>query len=46
MKEVQDSLAAQGCEVLKTNSTEFAAMIKAELPHWAKIVKESGARVD
>ena len=46
MKEVQDALAAQGCEVLKRNSSEFAAMIRAELPQWARIVKESGARVD
>ena len=45
-KEVQDSLAAQGCEVLKRDSTAFASMIKAELPQWARIVKESGAKVD
>ena len=45
-KEVQEQLAAQGCEVLKRNGAEFAKMIRAELPQWARIVKESGATVD
>ena len=45
-KDVQESLAAQGCEVLKRDSAAFAKMIRDELPQWAKIVKDSGARVD
>ncbi|MFO1328084.1 MAG: tripartite tricarboxylate transporter substrate binding protein [Rubrivivax sp.] len=45
-KEVQDQLAAQGCEVLKRGAADFAAMIRAELPLWAKVVKDSGATVD
>ena len=45
-KEVQEQLAAQGCEVLKRNGAEFAKMIRAELPQWARIVKESGATVE
>lgn len=45
-KEVQDALAAQGCEVFKKTPTEFAKLIQSELPMWAKIVKDSGAKVD
>ena len=46
MKEVQDSLAAQGCEVFKKGPVEFAKLIQSDLPMWAKIVKDSGAKVD
>jgi len=45
-KEVQDKLAAQGCEVMKGSSAQFAAMIRDDLPRWAKIVKDSGATLD
>lgn len=45
-KEVQDKLAAQGCEILKGSSAQFAAIIRDDLPRWAKIVKESGATLD
>jgi tripartite-type tricarboxylate transporter receptor subunit TctC len=45
-KDVQDKLAAQGCEPYKSTPAEFAALIKEELPRWAKIVKDSGAQVD
>ena len=45
-KEVQEQLGLQGCEVLKRNSGEFAQMIQAELPQWARVVKASGATVD
>jgi len=45
-KDVQDLLAAQGCEPLKRNAGEFASMIQVELPQWARVVKDSGATVD
>ena len=45
-KEVVDKLAAQGCEVLTGNPVQFAALIKADLPRWNKIVKDSGAQID
>jgi tripartite-type tricarboxylate transporter receptor subunit TctC len=45
-KDVQDRLAAQGCEVMKGTPTQFAALMREELPKWAKIVKESGAKLD
>lgn len=45
-KEVQDQLAAQGCEAFKLDSAGFARLIAAELPQWARVVKDSGATVD
>jgi tripartite-type tricarboxylate transporter receptor subunit TctC len=45
-KDVQDKLAAQGCEVLKGNPAQFSALIRDDLPKWAKIVSESGASLD
>ena len=45
-KDVQDRLAAQGAEVWTTTPEQFAAIIKSELPKWAKIVKDSNAQVD
>lgn len=45
-KEVQDQLAAQGCEVFFGTPAQFAALIRSDLPKWARIVKESGARLD
>jgi tripartite-type tricarboxylate transporter receptor subunit TctC len=45
-KDLQEKLALQGGEVMSSTPEQFAAMIKSELPQWAKIVKESGATVD
>ena len=45
-KDVQDKLAAQGCEVMKGTPAQFAALVRDDLPKWAKIVRESGARLD
>ena len=45
-KDVQDKMAANGAEPTSSTPEEFAAQIRAELPKWAKIVKDSGARVD
>ena len=42
-KDVKEKLAAQGAEPYITTPEQFAALIKDELPKWAKIVKESGA---
>jgi tripartite-type tricarboxylate transporter receptor subunit TctC len=33
-----------GMEVIANSPTEFADIIKAEIPVWAKIIKESGAK--
>lgn len=45
-KDVQEKLAAQGCEILKGNPAQFSALIRDDLPRWAKIVSESGASLD
>ncbi len=45
-RDVIDKLAAQGCEALPGNPSQFAALIREDLPRWSKIVKESGAQID
>jgi tripartite-type tricarboxylate transporter receptor subunit TctC len=44
--ETRDKLAAVGCEPFKSTPEQFAALIRDDLPRWAKIVKDSGATVD
>ncbi|MDN3919938.1 Bug family tripartite tricarboxylate transporter substrate binding protein [Roseateles violae] len=46
MPETREKLAAVGCEPFLATSEQFAALVKDELPKWAKIVKDSGATVD
>ena len=43
---VKDSLRAQGAEAAAGSADEFARIIKADFSKWAKVVRESGARVD
>lgn len=43
---VRDHLATVGCEPYKSTPREFAALIRDDLPRWARIVKESGATID
>jgi tripartite-type tricarboxylate transporter receptor subunit TctC len=45
-QDAKDRLAAVGCEPFKSTPEQFAALIKDDLPKWAKIVKDSGATVD
>ena len=45
-KDTQDKLSAQGCEPYRLSSAEFASVIKAEVPYWARVVKASGAKID
>jgi tripartite-type tricarboxylate transporter receptor subunit TctC len=43
---VKEKLAQVGCEPYKSTPEQFAALIKDDLPRWAKIVKDSGATID
>jgi tripartite-type tricarboxylate transporter receptor subunit TctC len=45
-KEVKDRLFASGVEIRPAGADVFAKLIKSEMEKWAKVVKESGARVD
>ena len=44
--DTKDKLAAVGCEPFTSSSEQFAALVRDDLPKWAKIVKDSGATVD
>jgi len=41
--EMKEFLAKQGLVAVGNTPDQFAALIKSELPKWAKVVKESGA---
>jgi tripartite-type tricarboxylate transporter receptor subunit TctC len=43
---VKDKLAQVGCEPFKSTPEQFAALIRDDLPKWARIVKDSGATID
>ncbi|MGH8633048.1 MAG: tripartite tricarboxylate transporter substrate binding protein [Burkholderiales bacterium] len=46
VSEVRERLAAQGADVIGGTPQQFADYIRAEIPKWAKVIKESGARAD
>jgi tripartite-type tricarboxylate transporter receptor subunit TctC len=46
MPDTREKLAAVGTEPYKSSTAEFAALVKDDLPRWAKIVKDSGATID
>jgi tripartite-type tricarboxylate transporter receptor subunit TctC len=43
---LKDSLRAQGADAAGGSSAEFATIIRKDFAKWAKVVKDSGARVD
>ena len=45
-KDVQDRLATLGCEPFKGTGDQLAQIVKTDLVRWAKIVKDSGAKID
>ena len=46
MPDVRERLTTQGAEVIGGTPKEFADYIKAEIPRWAKVIRDSGARAD
>ncbi|MEH3085767.1 MAG: tripartite tricarboxylate transporter substrate binding protein [Xylophilus ampelinus] len=46
LPEVREKLATVGCEPFGSGSEQFAALVREDLPRWAKIVKDSGAVIN
>ena len=46
LPDVRERLASDGGEAVGNTPEQFAALIKSEAVKWAKVVKESGARID
>jgi len=46
MPDVRERLAAQGAEAVGNSPAEYAALLKADLERWAKVVKTAGIRAD
>jgi tripartite-type tricarboxylate transporter receptor subunit TctC len=46
LPDVRAKLAALGMEGIGNSPDEFAAVIKSEIPKWAKVIKESGIKPD
>jgi len=44
--DVQERLAGLGIEIVASSTEELARHLKSETPKWARVVKQSGARVD
>jgi tripartite-type tricarboxylate transporter receptor subunit TctC len=44
-QDVKDKLAAQGVDAKVTTPEEAAAILKNEIAHWGKVVKESGVKM-
>ena len=44
--DMQERMAAQGADIIASTPQQFASYIKSDLAKWAKVVKDSGARVD
>jgi tripartite-type tricarboxylate transporter receptor subunit TctC len=45
-KDVQERLATLGCETFKGSGDQLAQIVKSDMVRWAKIVKDSGAKID
>jgi len=45
-KDTSERFAAQGAEVFETSPEQFAAILRADIVKWEKIVRDSGAKID
>lgn len=45
-KDIQQRMIAQGADPAFLNSEEFSAFLKREMPRWASVVKQAGAKID
>jgi len=46
LQDVRDRMTSLGAEVVGSTPAEFAAFQRADTAKWAKVVKESGAKID
>jgi tripartite-type tricarboxylate transporter receptor subunit TctC len=46
LPDVRGKLADLGIEVIGNSPDEFAAVIKSEIPKWAKVIKDSGMKAE
>ncbi len=46
VQSVKDILRTQGADAVGGTADEFAKIIRTDFPKWAKVVRESGAKVD
>jgi tripartite-type tricarboxylate transporter receptor subunit TctC len=46
MPAVKERLAAQGIDIMTSTPTQYLDYIKSEMVRWAKVVKQSGAKLD
>jgi tripartite-type tricarboxylate transporter receptor subunit TctC len=46
MPDLRERLATLGAEVVAGTPGEFADYIAREIPKWAKVVRDSGARIE
>ncbi len=46
LPEVRETLSKQGAEPVGGTPEDYAALIRKDIAKWAKVVKESGARID
>jgi tripartite-type tricarboxylate transporter receptor subunit TctC len=44
--EVREKLALQGAEIRENTPEQTAAFVRSEMARWAKVIKDSGAKVD
>ncbi len=46
MPDVKERFAGQGFDIIGNTPEQFSNQIKADVPKWAKVIKDSGAKVD